>query len=368
MKSVHSGRIERWLGTPRIEELSANFKDWYGPPVNLIDVPGSVWIGKDGDFTGDFDRGFFDSAADALARYGKRLWKATGRSGVAGAGFTSISDALARASGGFGQTLTLSKTGITGVATAPSSLWTAGGNPGVGAIGSAAPGGRAPTVATAGAVTFSNPASGTNHLVGADFVANVINMSLLIYDRIFDVAKTMNSNAAESVTGVPTRYQSSTPGAADFAGGNFMFPEIITTLAATAHTWDAVLYRDQDGNDAQTATSLIGINGGIASRLDINPLNRWFALLAAGDSGVMDLNSMKLDTAVATGTLDWVIGHPIGVMAFPILGLTLPFDWLTNRNQAPRVFDDACLAFLELPKPTTTGTLYAGMLHLTSAA
>lgn len=379
-KSVHSGRLERWLGTEKIEHLSRCMtdgggpgKNWYGPPINLRDVPGSVWICGDGDFIGDFDRGFFASAADSLMEHFKRLWKEAGRpiyqqhEPVLGAGFASISDALGRASSGFSQQLLYQKTGITGVLQAASSLWAAAGQPGAGAIGSAAPGGRAPTDATTGAIPFFNPASGTNHLIGADVLGSIINNSLLLYDRIFDVAVNYNSSSAQSVTGVPTRYQSSTAGNMDYAGGNFAFPEVITTLAGTAHNWDAMIYRDQDNNDTISAPSLTGVATCIASRLDL-PINTWFMPLAAGDSGVKDLNSMKLSAAVASGTGDWVIGHSIGILSFPIANLTLPFDWLTNRNQAPRIFDDACIAALEFPKPATTATSYSGMLYATSAA
>ena len=380
-RSIHSGRLERWLGAERIANLSHAMTDgggpgkpWYGPPINITDCPGSVWICRDGDFIGDFDRGFFHSAADSLADYLKRLWKEAGRpiymerEPVLGAGFTSISYALSRASSGFSQLLNgnIAKTGITGVATAASSLWTAAGQPGVGAIGSAAPGGRAPVKSTTGAMLYNNPSTGTLHLTGADFSASFINNSLLLYDRIFDVAKTMNSAATESVTGVPTRYQSSTPATPDFAGGNFLFFEIITTLAATAHNWTVCQYRDESGNDAQTLPTVAGVSGGIASRFDL-PVNTWFAPLAAGDGGIMDLHQLQLSASVATGTADAVIGHPIGVLMFPVISALAPFDWLTNRNQAPRIFDDACLALIELPKPTATATTYSGMMYATSA-
>lgn len=369
MKSVHSGRLERWLGLERIEQLSNNMKGWYGPPINLLDCPGSVWMSGDGDFVGDFDRGFFDCAADSMERYLKRLWRETGKSDTIDVGFTSISNALSRASSGFSQTLngTVAKDGVTGVAAASMSLWTAGTMPGAGAIGSAPAAGRAPTKATAGAMQFANPSSGTLHLTGADISCSVVNNALMLYDRIFDVAKNMNSATAESVTGVPTRYQSSVAGDADFAGGNFMFPECITILAATAHNHDAIIYRDQDGNDTITAPSMAGLSACIAMRLDM-PVNMWFTPLLNGDSGVKDLNSIKVSAAVATGTLDWVIGHPIGIMSFPVVNMLIPFDWLTNRNQAPRIFDDACLALLELPKPATTAGNYRGMIYVTSAA
>lgn len=67
MLSPHSGRVERWLGKEKIEELQNNMKGWYGPPIHLLDVPGSLKITKDGDFIGQFDRGFFMSAVDVLS-------------------------------------------------------------------------------------------------------------------------------------------------------------------------------------------------------------------------------------------------------------------------------------------------------------
>lgn len=376
-KAIPSARIERWLGAERAERLSAHMKGWYGPPINLRDLPGSVWLGGDGDYCGDFDRGFFDSAEDAFGRLLRResdKWRRALHPDIlaqyASVGFASISDALSRASSGNRQLLNgaIAKSGPTGVGNVCSSLWRVGTMPAAGAAGSAAPGGRALTKATTGAMAFNNVSTDTLHLTGADFAANVINNSLMLYDRIFDVAKTMNSTATESVTGVPTRYQSTTASAADYAGGNFLFIEVGgTALAATAHNWTTCLYRNQAGTDAQTLPSVTGASGAIVDRFDM-PANTWFCPLASGDSGVMDLNQMQCSAAVATGAVNFVIGHSIGIMCFPVISSMLPFDWLTNRNQAPRIFDDAALALFELPKPATTATTYSGMIYATSAA
>ena len=95
------------------------------------------------------------------------------------------------------------------------------------------------------------------------------------------------------MTGVPTRYQSSTVTDPDFAGGNFLFVEVGgTALAATSHNWTTCLYRDQDNNDAVTLPSLTGNSGAIVDRLD-HPVGQWFAPLATGDYGVKDLNQMQ---------------------------------------------------------------------------
>jgi len=382
-RSAHSDKIERWLGKDKIAQAETAMlygggygNKWYGPPIYCSDLPGNVWLGRDGDFVGDFQYGGFMSAAEAIYDYARRWTKSAyheigqqAHQPMAAAGFASISDALSRASAGNRQFLngTIQKTGPTGVTNVTSSLWRLGSMPSAGAAGSAAPGGRVPTSATTGAPNFTNPASGTLHLTGADFYASVATNSLLIYDRIFDVAKTMNSTATEAVTGVPTRYQSTTTTAEDYIGGNFLFVEVGgTALAATAHNWTTCLYVD-DADSAATLPSLTGNSGAIVDRLD-HPTFSWFAPLAANDTGIKALTQMQCSAAVATGAINFVIGHPIGWMFFPVAGGVFPFDWLVGKDQAPRVFNDACLAFLEVNKPSTTATSYAGRIHLTNAA
>ena len=371
MAHVHSQRLERWLGTERIEKLSRDFRDWYGPPVNLTDVPGSVWVTKGGEFVGNFDRGFFASAADSFSEHLKRIWKESGKVqyGMANAGFTSISDALSRASGGFAQQFNggIAKSGPTGVVAVASSLWRVGTMPAAGAAGSAAPGGRSPTSSTTGSMAWTNPAAGTMRLTGADFSSSIINNSLLIYDRFFDVAKTMNSTATEAVTGTPTRWQSTTTTSEDYVGGNFCFVEVGgTALAATAHNWTTCTYTDQAAG-ASTFPSMTGNSGAIVDRLD-HPVNSWFMPLESGDSGVQKLTQMQCSAAVATGAINFVLGHPIGVMSFPVINSLLPFDWLTNRKQAPYIPASACIALMEMPKPATSATTYNGMIYGTSTA
>jgi hypothetical protein len=366
MKSTHSQRIERWLGIERTEQISRSMRGWYGAPITLLDVPGSVRVGADGDFTGPFEHGFFASALDKAHELLKRASRV--QHGVTNVGFASISDALLRNSSGFGQSLSgnISKVGPTGVVGVTSSLWRVGNQPAGGAAPGAAPGGRVPTSATAGAMTFVDPATGTLHLVGADMGASVGGNSLLLYDRIFDVAKTMNSTALESVTGAPTRYQSSVATAADYIGGNFLFFEVGgTALAAVAHNWDAV-YTNQANAGAQALPQLVGNSGAIVDRLD-HPAQQWFAPLGA-NSGIKKIDSITCSALVTSGLINAVIGHPIGVLAFPFTNGLWPFDFLTNRNQAPRIFNGACLAALEICKPSTTATNYNGVINVCSAA
>lgn len=369
LRPIHAQRIERWLGAEKVKHLQACMANggnrWYGRPICLLDVPGSVWITRDGDFIGHFNRGFFMSALDAMERF----WQELGRPqfGYANAGFASISDALSRASQGNSQRRQINKVGPTGVVGATSTLWRVGPQPVAGSAGAAAPGGTAHVDSNTGGVAFNNPASGTLHLVGADFAASVINNSMMMYDRLFSVAKTMNSTATEAVTGVPTRYQSTTVTDQDYIGDNFGFIEVGgTALAATAHNWTTCTYTDQ-ANAASTLPSVTGNSAAIVDRLD-QPVQQWFVPLESGDVGIKAWTQMQCSAAVATGAINFCIGHPLGFMSFPVINSVLPFDWLTNRDQVPRIFDDACIAFMEPLKPATGTCTYTGRFQMTGAA
>src|SRR3990167_11246889 len=183
--SIHSGRLERRLGNDRIESLSSSMRGWYGRPIALLDGPGSVRVCGDGDFVGTFTRGYFMSAMDALSDAFKQAARVP--PGTLYAGFSSISDALSRASQGFSQRRPFNKVGPTGVIGVTSSLWDLGPQPPAGTAPAAAPGGTAFTSASTGALGFANPAAGSNRLVGAGVSAAVINNSLLLYDLLFGV-------------------------------------------------------------------------------------------------------------------------------------------------------------------------------------
>jgi len=372
MPSTHAGKLERYLGPEGVAQLQKAMQGWYYKPIHLLDVPGSVRVAADGDFVGRFVTSRFEVGLDRVREALVRASKP--RHGVLNAGFVDVSDALNRASQGFRQQPggNITKVGTTGVVGASNTLWRVGNTPAGGGAGSAAPGGRACSSTTNGAMRWTNPAAGTMRLTGADFSANIINNSVLIYDRIFDVAKTMSSTANEAVTGVPTRYQSSTTTSEEYAGGNFCFVEAVAALGATAHEWGVAggnecLYRNQAGTDNSIFPVMTGNASCIQDRLD-HPLSApWFFPPAAGDTGVMDLAQLRCSASV-TGTVNFVLGHPLGFMSFPVINSMLPFDWLTNRDQAPYISNSACLALLEVVKPATTATTYTGRIYGTSTS
>lgn len=386
MRHTHSDRLERWLGTEQVSRLSANFRDFYWP-VPVHGVPGNVHVMPGGDFTGEIKAGAYLTAKDGAAVVIKKLRKAAEarvrrekalgtlldmircedrRLASVGA-FASIDAVVAAFTGGKGQVMPFNKVGTASNAIGNGEdLWIATGTPTAGSASSAAPGGRIPTSATAGSLNFKNlGTANTGHYLNWSLSASVINNSLLLYDRLFDVVKTMNSTATQAVTGVPTRYTSTTPGNAGYIGGNFCYPMVPTTvLAATAHNWTVCTYTDE-GGAAGTFPSIAGVSACTVGGIDL-VAGKWFMDLASGDVGVGALTQMQCSALVATGTIDFVVGHPIAVNACPIANIACLDDGLyTSLNLSP-ILDNACLAFLELPKPATTATTYSGVVRAVS--
>jgi len=367
MRHTHSDRLERWLGADKVAQLSAAMCNrdakWYGKPIAVHGVPGLVYATKDGDFIGAIDAGYevsaIDRAEDIIRRHHRmqraRMARVRRQSGAIG----SLDQALAAYFGGGNRTFSFNKAGTTGVVGATNTLWFVGSQPAAGSAAAAAPGGTVPTDATTGSWGFDNPSSGTQHFVFGNPIASVAANTLLLYDRLFSVTKTMNSSTTEAVTGVPTRYQSTTAGAADSAENNFLMIECRTVLAATAHNWTVCTYTDQSNNTGATLPSVTGNSSNIVNRLD-QPVGTWFCPLASGDTGIRNLTQMQCSAAVATGAIDFTIGHPIAFMPCGIANFVCEKDGLTTSISLERIFDDACLAFLEICKSATTATTYNG--------
>lgn len=361
-----SSRLERYLGRETVEGLSDSMKDWYGPPIALAGVPGTVWVCKGGDFRGPINIGQFNNIKDFTNQRIRRIARefAKRQLSQANAGFSSLSDLIAEATTGKSRYFSFQKSGSAGIANVTNSLWGLGAQPPAGANASNAPGGDIPTDATTGAFPFTNPTGGdTQHFVRADVTgSNTSGTQLLLYDRLFQVNKTMASTATEAVTGDPTRYQSTTSSAMDYIGGNFLFVEVGgTALAATAHNWTVCLYNDQ-ANAASTLPSLTGNSGAIVRRLD-HPVSQWFAPLESGDTGIKDLTQMQCSASVATGVINFVIGHPIAWLVCPLSNVACITDGINTAFNLTRIFDDAALALLEPTKPSTTATTYTGTIQ-----
>jgi hypothetical protein len=364
MRSTHSDRLARWLG-PDADRISQAMRGWYGPPIIVGNTPGRVYAMPDGDFCGPIRAGQVSSLVDfTIDRIMGRIRRFTkAQQTEFHTGFANFGDLLSEATAGKLQVLPFNKALNTQVTAGVGSSWRVGVSPVAGAASSAAPGGRALTSGTAGALPFVNASGGdTLHYV-SDFVSNTGSGTILMYDRLFDVLKTMASTSTEAVTGVPTRYQGSTAGAADYPAGNFVFVEVGgTALSATVHNWTVCKYTNQAGTTGQTFASMAGNSSAITDRLD-HTLGSWYLPLASGDSGVKALTQMQCDQSI-TGVILFVVGHPLAWMPTPTAVQFFAHDGVQGAFNPVRIFDNACLTFLNVMPPATTASVLTGTVNV----
>jgi hypothetical protein len=365
----HSQRLERWLGVDVVENLSRNMAKWYGPPIAVAGVPGAVFATSGGDFIGEY-RGSVEVSAVGRAmellrlierqRFQRRFHQQRGS-------FTGLSALITAKTAGNSVTMFYNKQGTSPTAIGGAiDLWGVGVQPAAGAAGAAAPTGTSPTLATTGALGFVNAVSNANtsHFVNSQFLANVAPVSLLLYDRLLMVAKTMSSTVTEAVTGTFSRYQSTTENALAYAGGSFVFPRCSAALSATAHNWTVCQYTNEDGTATQSIPSVAGISSCAANQVDL-ALGQWFMPLSAGDVGVQALSQMQCSASV-TGTLDFVVGHPIALMGCLIANVVINIDGVTSAFNLQQVYDNACLSLMQLPMAQTNATTFTGTLMTVS--
>lgn len=366
-RSTNASKLERWLGKDQVENISTSMRDWYGKrPILVGGVPGAggVWCGRGGDFVGRIDGGDFVGLAErCVERLDHAVAKIAGRHRMHG--FSSLSDLINEVSNfGKRKDFSFNKAGTTSVVGGTNSFWRVGNYPAAGLAASNAPIGRTLTDADQGAFFFVNPTAGdTQHFVRADIMSSNAPRSLLLYDRLFEVNKTMSSTAAETVTGSPSRYQNTADDQPDSRDGNFLAIEIQAALGNTAHNWTTVTYTDHNGN-AATLPSLTGNASGIINRLD-HPVNQWFAPLAVGDNGIGTLTQMQCSASV-TGTVAFFIGHPIAFLPTIVTNMMTIVDGINTAFNLTRIFDDAALAFLDVNAPSTTAPTINGMFATAS--
>ncbi len=278
---------------------------------------------------------------------------------LAGAGFTSLSDLISEATtGGKLQKMSFMHIGTNAVASQVQSQWKMTGMPGVGATPAALPGGDVPTRATVGALGQADPGGGdTLHVTTLEAASNTPQRTLILYDRLWHGTIAMNSTAAQSVTGVPTRYLTTE------SKGNVMWPEVRTVLPATAHN-HTFTYVDQDGNTAEAAALFAGIASAAVGRLDL-PLGQWYVALNAGDTGVRNITQYQCSALVASGNIDLVVARPLAMLPLPLAGSSSVVDGINSCFNLAEVKTGACLAFLDFMGTAATANIQ-GMLALVS--
>jgi hypothetical protein len=237
-------------------------------------------------------------------------------------------------------------------------LWNVGTTPAAGGTVTARPGGAAPIRTTTGALSQTNAAAGdTLHFTTLYSQASAAPNTLLLYDRIFHAGSIDHTiNTAQSITGVPTRYDTTT------SPGNFAFLEVTSALGATAQNV-TLTYMDQDGNTAEAAAAIAIIASSAATRICHGP--PYFIPLNATDTGLRKATDVTFSAANTGGTSALVIGHRLAWIPQNKADEMQVMDGINSNFNLRRIFDNACIAFLEL-KGVATATNYNGSADLLS--
>lgn len=368
MRRTHEQRLINWLGAETVERISVCARDGYSPPIPIANVPGLVYAMNDGGFCGPIRGGYFANLADFAEQRTRRIWRNFMRRqyGVAAAGFSSLSDLISEATvGGKGQMLNFTKAGVAGVAARSNSLWGVGAVPPIGAAGGTTGTGAARTSATTGALVQANATGGdTLHITTMTVQASVAGQMLLLYDRLWDMTHTMTLDPRScDAANPPTRYQTAATGP-----GNFFSGEVTTVLPAATPTI-TLDYVDESGNNVTGAALSTIASAAAVGTIPFTAPN-WKYPLSAGDTGIRSLqnsaNAINLSAAMASGVVTWFIGHPLAFVPMPAANTPVILDGINSAFNLERVYDNACLAFLELAKSATTATNWWGAIKLVS--
>ncbi len=363
---VHSQRLERWLGKEQVEQISQSMTNWYGKPIPIGNTQGVVYATKGGGFCGKLKGGYYGSLADyTIDKFNAAIKRASKKQlTTLNTGFSSLSDLISEiTTGGKSQMLIFTKSGTTGVVGRSNSLFNVGSFPSAGGTGGTTGTGRACTSAINGALKQANPSgSDTLHFISSQTQGSVGTQSLLMYDRLWDMTHTMTVDPRScDAANVPTRYQT-----AALAPSNFFSGEVTTVLPAATPTI-TLDYVDQDGNNV-TGPALSTIASAAAVNTVPFTSPNWFYPLDPADTGLRSLqnsaNAINLSAAMASGVVTWFIGHPLVFIPCPTANVPVLIDGINSAINLQRIYDNACLSFLELNKGATTATTWWGQILL----
>jgi hypothetical protein len=236
----------------------------------------------------------------------------------------------------------------------------------------AIPGGADVTNTHDAAMGQTNAPSGmTTHLTlfaGSTVPGGGLWSSLMLYDRIWNGGVATNTTGAQTVTMTPARYGGT--GANGSSKGNFACMEVTVTVTALAHTW-TLQYVDDNGNAAEnTVANTAHATATAISELDMNGTgtpNQWAFPLNSGDLGISDLTQITLSATLAAGSVNLMLGHPLGLFPFPgTANEPVAYDLIHSAFNLQKIEDNAALAWMEMWKSGATAETYVGTLSMVS--
>lgn len=208
-------------------------------------------------------------------------------------------------------------------------------NGATGAAPPAASAAAAPTLATVGAMPFTNPTGGRQRFLLGMENGLAVAGGLLLYDRLMHFGGVSASALATTTVtgGAVSRYTGAE------ADGNQIWLEYAGTANAVATHAVVVNYTNQAGTAGRVSKTVVP--GAMATGTMV-PVP-----LQSGDSGVQSIQSVQVTVAgTAGGTFGAVIVRPLlsALSAGVCCGTTR--DAVSGLPAMPEVKTDACLAFM----------------------
>lgn len=250
-------------------------------------------------------------------------------------------------------------------------LWPVGGFPTVGTYPGAAATAVQKSDADVGAMLHGgNVSSSVKNIVSAYATSSATFPTIMLYDRVLTYDASTITNGAVAFTNVlaAQRYASGAPGL-------LVCTTCQTVLGSTASYYTVLQYTDDAGNASQSApvnlaaTSSIIISAAApsttlgarvvfpsanAATVPLGP----FMPLAAGDNGVRLLSTRTM-SAANTGTLCYVLMHPLAIVPIQAATVTCMIDTVMQLAGMEIIYDGACVSALGF-WPAATGAVVSG--------
>lgn len=276
------------------------------------------------------------------------------RSAGAQAAITTYNGIIAGRAGGKAFDFGASKSSITTVASAWSTLWRAGGLPAAGGF-TASPG-TAPTRATTGALNFGLPDPGGSdkaYLLTFGYASGSALNWLILGDLLVETGSYTIDNTQKTVsTTALTRYTG--------GGGVFIVPVVTTALGATAGSLNINSYTDQDGNTGAATGSIAMTNSAIVERIATGATTGPFTTLATGDYGVRAISTLTSSGNTGGGAVGIMLLRPLAYIPGLAGNYYIERDSTTQVDGLTELELTAggatgCLTVLVLANTTSTG-------------
>ena len=236
------------------------------------------------------------------------------------------------------------------------SLWRATGQPGQGAIPTAA---ATCNNALTGAMNFSQQVDpATSYGAWANAVCSNSAVTIEVHDRLMHMGG-LNATlltaqtVALNLNGVTADNMVKRIGDANFSDVQWWLEWYADTGATASNATIAVTY-----SDGTTGNLTVVAVGGTVRASRMIPLNNLIPAAAAGKY-IRSIDSVTLSASTATaGNFGFTASRPRMTMPLPLANKMETFDWAALGF--PEIFNSSCLWPIELCSATTTGTVRGG--------